>query len=334
MNRNPNALCHSLDPKQTYYDLPAGETVSLAEIAACWVFKRAKPRSGGRVLLAPVYELWPWRLFRYRGLMEDETHWDRVKTAVAQGWNLKKPICVGFGDTGVVIVHDGNHRLQMARELELTHVPVELEELSHGQTNVWTGVKPYLQSEAAAVHRDALKCDPVYFARVLEKISSQPTSVSEGKNRDWAWLVSEVLNECVRAGRFGGQYEKPRGWYQDKGFESHQRKKTWDAYVRWIELQKMYMQLTGTTWPLKYVWPHVEPQDLFADLRALKGDRPEWLSEEDMTRWYAGRLYVDSQEIERYVKEKREAELAQMTAEQLSERDRDINKIMELLGAK
>lgn len=334
MRKNPNALCHSLDPKQTYYDLPAGENLSIADIAACWVFKRAKPRTSGTLLFAPVYELWPWRLFRYRGFMESENHWNKLKTSLSVEWDARKPIPIGFDANGVTIVHDGNHRLQIARELGYTHVPVRIEEFSYGYSSSPAGVRPYLQASAAAVHDRATWCDPHYFAVTLEKISSEKTSVEQGMTRDWAWLVQTVIDRCSRAERFGPQYERPRGWYQDPNFEYRQRKEAWQAYVEWVRLQKHYMELSGSTWPLKYVWPQVQTEDLFADLRALRGDKPEWLSAEDMTRWYAGRLYVDSAQIERYVKEKSEAELAQMSLEERSSRDRNIDEIMRLLGAK
>ena len=73
-----------------------------------------------------VEELWPireydWSSEKHRG---DQEEWDTLVASIKKGFNPRYPIMVSLGKNGVAKIGEGNHRLAIAKQLEIKMVPV------------------------------------------------------------------------------------------------------------------------------------------------------------------------------------------------------------------
>jgi len=74
-----------------------------------------------------VGELWTFREYEWtRDTARDgSANWDDIKARMSsEGWNPDSPLIFLIGRNGVSKVGEGNHRLGIARELNMTEVPV------------------------------------------------------------------------------------------------------------------------------------------------------------------------------------------------------------------
>lgn len=271
---NPNALCHGGAPygHSNYYPLPKGQDVAVGDILACWMFHGMKPGNWSGVRFeVRIDEVWPWRLFRYRGYDCDVPYWDAMKTSLKlDGWWPRNPLILMFGADGCITL-EGNHKLQMARELGWTKVPARIGDFSSSYCHYPAGLQPYLIRQAAVVDQQAKWCDWPTFRRAIDRLSleRQPATQSAAT---WEQIVHKAIRVCKQAGSFGPQYEQsieftrtPRDRDSMRYYHKRERKDAFAKWQRWVRDQQWWMNLYHTAWPLKHMWPEVDMDELERD---------------------------------------------------------------------
>jgi len=114
--------------------------LSVREVVERW--RRGERAGNGAVLWYPARELWPYREHTWTrdtarpGLawvegqqlwLDGDVKWDALRADMqARGWDEDEPLLMRVGRNGVALLGEGNHRLAIARELDLM-VPVELQ---------------------------------------------------------------------------------------------------------------------------------------------------------------------------------------------------------------
>jgi len=269
MRRNPNALCHG-EREGTYYTVPKGTVVSLAEMHACWMFRGMKPEGYEALRFqVSVDEVWPWRLFRYRGLDQRDdaiSYWDEMLASLRKdGWWPRNPLIIMPGRDGCITL-EGNHKLQMARELGITHVPARVH-FAAAVCSYTPGVHPYHQKWFSHMWPEVMKCEPGTFRRLLETWTSTPPYSRIDV------IVHSIVNACKEGGLFGDEFEQPPEFYwsaDDKHFAKRSRQHEFDEYRKWVDSQMTMMRNVGITWPLKHVWPAVVMHELRDDQARMR----------------------------------------------------------------
>jgi len=109
-----------------YYDLSPG--ISIQEIIDRWAKSNEKLYDDVVHGYFSWEEVWPYREFsrdiqpKYEG---DETLRELEQSIQEQG--IKSPLMVLIGKNGRALVGEGNHRLFIARKLDIQQVPVHFE---------------------------------------------------------------------------------------------------------------------------------------------------------------------------------------------------------------
>ena len=111
------------------YDYNASNPPSLSEILRRWVKDGSKPREG-KIIYYPLDEVYSIREYGWSDdirRMSDKDWHDLILSMKKGGWDNRYPAILQFGKNNKMKVGEGNHRLAVAKLLEIRVVPVKFQ---------------------------------------------------------------------------------------------------------------------------------------------------------------------------------------------------------------
>jgi len=295
-------LCND---KSGYYTAPPDITIS--QIHACWMFHGAKPRGWIDLRFQlPLSEVWQWRLFRFRGQDAPVEYWDEIRDSMLRdGWWESDPLLLILGADGCITM-EGNHRLQIAREIGITTIPARIADFYRKVCGSYPpGIQPSTMAFASQYRPEVLECDYNEFRRAIDSMSASAP--------DWDSLVDSVVEWC-RNGKGLDPRRKSRNMAMIRGsksLEKRERAKLREMYLEWVREQVESMMLVGVTWPLPLTWPNVTKDQL----QMHSG----YMSEEAKSEYRAAKMMLGKRNDSKRVSEKS---------------DRAVDEIMRLLSGR
>ena len=123
-----------------HYDFDTANPLSIEEVARRWAVDDERPdRWGSFTVKYPLEEVWKYREYdRVPGKdsMKTDEQWAELsKSMKVWGWDEDEPALMIFGKNGVAKLGEGNHRLWIAKELEMETIPVRF-------AGFWQAVEP------------------------------------------------------------------------------------------------------------------------------------------------------------------------------------------------
>lgn len=121
-------ICYSVDLfcklASAYY---LKDNTSIEEVIRRWVEDGAKAEDDSMPVWYSPEELWPYREYNWNkeNSRAGEAEWDELEANLkARGWDVNEPLYLSVGKNGIAKVSEGNHRLAIARKINLSKVPV------------------------------------------------------------------------------------------------------------------------------------------------------------------------------------------------------------------
>jgi hypothetical protein len=120
-----------------YYSVDAKNPPPLTEILECWIDSSSKVYDSDMPLWYSVSALAPYREYRRDRLRNDADgqRYLELKKSISEN-GLREPLHVELGKNGVIKIGEGNHRHEIAMELGLEKVPVNLHFYQHTELTV------------------------------------------------------------------------------------------------------------------------------------------------------------------------------------------------------